>query len=377
MASFLSVRRLSSALRVVFGEIRYAGSGKRRRRIPVPRQRWAQGEWGDTLRTRTIRVIVSVAVTAALVIGGTTCVAASTPQMSPGDYLDRALDLLAANALNSSQVDWPAVRARTHAMITGAKTPTDAYPAIRFAITALHDKHTMPLAPATITHIAAAPEFPGGLIVANDIAYIRLPAVWTTNGQRYWTVGDSVIKALDAHRPRGWIVDLRDNWGGDMYPMIDTVAPLISEGPIGSFADHGEDRVMWLMRRDGLTVGGFHYPLPANPYRLPHPAGPIAVLTDADTASSGEATLIAFRGQSNARTFGSPTAGYASANEVFKLSDGAELLITETDDCDRTGQEYGENPITPDQSTSSADHATLGAATQWIDDAAAASRQQP
>lgn len=46
-----------------------------------------------------------------------------------------------------------------------------------------------------------------------------------------------------------------------------------------------------------------------------------------DAASSAEATLLTFRGLDNVRTFGEPTAGYASANVVLDYPDGRSLLI--------------------------------------------------
>lgn len=83
---------------------------------------------------------------------------------------------------------------------------------------------------------------------------------------------------------------------------------------------------------------------------------------DSDTASSGEATLLSFRGLENSRSFGQPSAGYASANIVIDLSDGAGLMLTTAKDRDRTGTEYMDDPIAPDVTTDDA----LGAALSWL-----------
>ena len=72
------------------------------------------------------------------------------------------------------------------------------------------------------------------------------------------------------------------------------------------------------------------------------------MLTSRVTASSGEATLIAFRGLGRAATFGGPTAGYATGNLVFELADGAKLLVANVADADRAGRVYGDRPIAPD-----------------------------
>ena len=76
---------------------------------------------------------------------------------------------------------------------------------------------------------------------------------------------------------------------------------------------------------------------------------PIAILTDEWTASSGEAVLLAFRGLKNVRSFGAPTAGYASTNTVFKLYDGTQIVLTVgADAVPRTGEIFCDEPIVPD-----------------------------
>ncbi|WIX78400.1 S41 family peptidase [Amycolatopsis carbonis] len=92
------------------------------------------------------------------------------------------------------------------------------------------------------------------------------------------------------------------------------------------------------------------------------------MLTSARTGSSGEATLIAFRGLARARTFGQATAGLATGNEVYHLSDGAELLITTVREVDRTGRVYGNTPIEPDHplpATATTDE-VIAAASAWL-----------
>ena len=89
---------------------------------------------------------------------------------------------------------------------------------------------------------------------------------------------------------------------------------------------------------------------------------PAAILTDDMTGSSGEATLLYFRGLDNVLTFGTPTAGYASANIVKALADGYTLLITTSCDMARTGEIFCDDPIEPDVLTQT----PLEDAVAWI-----------
>lgn len=88
----------------------------------------------------------------------------------------------------------------------------------------------------------------------------------------------------------------------------------------------------------------------------------MAILTDDRTASSGEATLICFRGLDYVRVFGGPTAGYASANQPFALPGGDQLILTTGCDVARTGEVFCDDPIAPDVVTDS----PLEDALEWI-----------
>ena len=74
-----------------------------------------------------------------------------------------------------------------------------------------------------------------------------------------------------------------------------------------------------------------------------------------DAASSAEAILLTFRGLDNVRTFGEPTAGYASANVVLDYPDGRSLMLTTAKDKACTGEEFVEDPIAPDAPESELD----------------------
>jgi carboxyl-terminal processing protease len=64
---------------------------------------------------------------------------------------------------------------------------------------------------------------------------------------------------------------------------------------------------------------------------------------------------MAFRGRPGARSFGEPTAGVPTGNGRHRLSDRAELHLTEAIGVDRTGRGY-QTRIGPDQPV----------ATDWI-----------
>ena len=166
----------------------------------------------------------------------------------------------------------------------------------------------------------------------------------------------TVFNFLKAHQDaKGVIIDLRDNSGGNMYPMLAAVSPLIPDGIFIRFKGRKSNQPIsleYVEKSEGVRSYKFKMP----------DTLPIALLTNEWTASSGEATLLAFRGLKNARTFGSSTAGYASANIPFQLSDGYTMVLTISQDVARTGEVFCDDPIAPDVQTG----APLEDALAWI-----------
>jgi C-terminal processing protease CtpA/Prc len=163
-----------------------------------------------------------------------------------------------------------------------------------------------------------------------------------------------LVGSLDAQHACGWIVDLRGNLGGNMWPMLLGVEPILGDGEVGAFVDPDSVRSTWFSSpgsvgtRDANGDTTYVHTSDIPPVRLTQAMPPVAVLTDSLTASSGEAIAVAFRGRPGARSFGSPTFGVPTANHGYTLSDGALLLLTVAADADRTGRVYTDQ-LVPDE----------------------------
>ncbi|MCS4230036.1 peptidase S41-like protein [Stenotrophomonas maltophilia] len=177
------------------------------------------------------------------------------------------------------------------------------------------------------------------------------------------------LRDADSSPRCGWVVDLRNNSGGNMWPMLLGVEPLLripGDGiqVLGMLRGAGPN-VPWeshdgTLMAKGRPMLGFGQP----GYRLREPGGPVAVLVGERTASSGEAIALAFRGRPDTRSFGAPTAGFATSNSSIRLPDGTLFLLTDTLMADRNGVGDG-GPIVPDQVTDG-EAATLAAAHRWL-----------
>ncbi|MEU4673287.1 S41 family peptidase [Amycolatopsis sp. NPDC023774] len=303
-----------------------------------------------------------------LVLGLVTAAAAPRPDPAR-DYLLNALGLLRTYSIDRDFVDWPAVEAEALRRTTGVTAPAGTYSAIRTVIAELGNPHTRLIGPAqAVPAPPASIEVPSSRTLG-DVAVLTVPEFHQdpADERRYVAAGIAAAQSAEARRPCGWIVDLRDNGGGDMVPMLTVVAPLLDEGVLGSFKGL-DGAASWILRAGRVLVPGRLAVDPVNPLRLAGPRPPVAVLTSARTGSSGEATLIAFRGLARATTFGQATAGFATGNAVFRLSDGAELVVTTVQEMDLAGRVYGNTPIEPDHplpATATTDE-VIAAASAWL-----------
>jgi hypothetical protein len=320
---------------------------------------------------------------------------APQPQISPtkitpdaAAFLDNALDTMRQHALHGQSVDWTAVRTEAFKRAGGAFNPIDTYPAIYWALVQLGDsgahlrlppglypdqiallqqaeRDAVNNAPAASREHTSIPtpftsrRLPEGHIVSvqgRNFGYVVLPrcSAKDNDGQLLYAADvRRILTDLSAQSPKGWIVDLRGNTGGNMWPMLAGIGPVLGDGSVGSFVAN-DGNVSWFYQ-DGKT--GTRNPagletvsltLQEEPVLQTPSVAPVAVLVDNSTASSAEAITIAFHGRPASRSFGSRTAGKSTAVQPFKLDDGAELYLTTAIDADRSGKSYPDG-FTPDQ----------------------------
>ena len=266
-------------------------------------------------------------------------------------YLAEALDYIQGHALRRDRVDWPAVRREALARAQGARTTWETYPAIRYTLAQLQDNHSFLLEPWMVQRRQSATGLrPDGRRLEGTIGYLFLPPLAATGGEFPGQYAEAAVRAIeeaDREATCGWVVDLRRNEGGNMWPMVVGVGPILGDGDAGGFVDADGRREVWGYR-EGQALAGDQVRAQGPAYQLKRPLPPVAVLTGPRTASSGEAIALAFRGRPQARSFGEPTAGVPTANDRKELSDGAWLLLTVARMADRTGQAY-EDRIVPDQ----------------------------
>jgi C-terminal processing protease CtpA/Prc len=205
-------------------------------------------------------------------------------------------------------------------------------------------------------------------LLDNGIAYLSVPGFFSVDGKVIDSFANAIhnaIKQLDSqHKIKGWVIDLRKNTGGNMWPMVLGLSPLIGTDVVpGYFKAAGSTNASsWKITSpfNNITL--------AAPYQLKNANAKIAVLYGKRTASSGEMTAITFIGKQNARSFGTLTAGYTTANAIYNLSEGNIFVMASSYSLDRNGKVYV-GKITPDVLIDNPDeNIVLDKAVAWINE---------
>lgn len=285
-------------------------------------------------------------------------------------YLEEVATLLQRHSVKRRTIDWAAFRADIVAAAGPAQSIAGTAPGIRRALTLLGDGHSayIPLRGSPIfvpTRTCAGPSVARPAI-PQGIGYVRVrsfagsPAEATLYAQQ---LQDS-IRLADRDGLVGWIVDLRGNSGGNMYPMLAGIGPILGEGVHGYFLDADGVAAPFSYRAGISSYADTPVHQVSAVYQLKQPNPRVAVLTDGWVASSGEAIAVAFRARANTRSFGTATCGLSTGNSTWFLSDTARLVITSSIMADRTRRAYGDI-ITPDEVIADADEAVVRAI-RWL-----------
>lgn len=271
------------------------------------------------------------------------------------NYLNEVIGVMQANSMHRLTIDWTLLRTDVLAAAGPAQSVEQTYPGIRTALTRLGDGHSSYRgANGTFLYVPNRTcQGSGAVLPTNvppNIGYVKVGAFSGTAVQATAFANgiQDRIRSADRDDLIGWIVDLRGNGGGNMWPMIAGLGPVLGEGLLGWFIDPVGVEMSWEYR-DGaswLRTGALQRV--DAPYTLKNSNPKVAVLVDNGVASSGEATFIAFRKRGNTRSFGVATCGLSTANSGTFLSDGALLNLTVSVMADRVKTKYGDQ-VEPDE----------------------------
>jgi carboxyl-terminal processing protease len=188
---------------------------------------------------------------------------------------------------------------------------------------------------------------------SNSIGYIRIP-------QLIASVADEVSQAarrLEDQGAKGWILDLRDDPGGELTVAVDVASLFVSSGTL-----------VYQTGRDGQRT-----PIEVSKRRFLGSRKPLVVLVNKNSASGSEIIAAGVRSNDAGTVIGTQTAGCVGSGQPRELPDGGLLLVTLTKMQDaKTGADLNGTGkgVVPDQivpyATNGGPDAQLQAAIDYI-----------
>lgn len=279
--------------------------------------------------------------------------------------LDETLSFMEKNYYRRSQVSWTELAAAARTRLREASSCEAAYSSISWCFKQLNEPHSFIMSPEKAARYSGdmlSPDQPAprlsdlvgeirGEWLQDSIGYLTIPWVSTTDSLICQQIADSlqsVIARLDSRNVSRWIIDLRKNSGGNCWPMLAGIGPLLGDGVCGYFVS-GEARVP-IAYKDGSALQGRHVicQVSKRGYRTQRNQKSIVVLTGRRTVSAGELVALAFKGRSQTWLMGEPTAGRTTANATYPLSDRSMLVLTICQEADHMGR-ICEGSIEPDR----------------------------
>lgn len=165
-----------------------------------------------------------------------------------------------------------------------------------------------------------------GKILEEKYAFVTLSdflGVDSISSKNYTDSLQRSILWLYNQQPKGWIIDLRNNSGGWIYPMLAGLGPILGPG-IKAFEMSGhrvleeyyfyKDTSAFLLLSDSIWFFEKHLP--------------IAVLVSEKTGSAGELLTLSFRGNAKTTIIGTPTAGFSTGLKGFMMPDSTQICVT-------------------------------------------------
>lgn len=245
--------------------------------------------------------------------------------------LDEMLQVGQQVAINRANIDWDALT--TEVNDTYAAEGFDE--AVLVFLSALNDRQSLY---ATQNGTTIFP--PGSACTADpfsladlpsDIGFIDMRPFIGSAAEATLYAGDRHNRAFTQDSPnlRGWVVDLTDITGGEIFPQIAALGMFYDRQTLG-YLINSDEEIPW-----GYLDGVTYLRSPSevqvevvDPYTLSDPDAKLVVITDLSTGSAGEAVVLALSQRPNTLILGRPTCGKATIAQSFSLSSGDFVVLS-------------------------------------------------
>lgn len=190
------------------------------------------------------------------------------------------------------------------------------------------------------------------LLLNKNIGYLRIPGNNDFSFKKVDSLANDIVEninSVNSKKIKGWIIDLRVNTGGNMYPILLGLKEFIGNNIIfGGFVNSKNELTgNWEIKNNKLLIDNNPLERKSLVSLIPRMDIPIVILTSGYTASAGEMTAISMIGRRNTYLVGEPTANYTTAVQGFEIDKNSAINLSTDYVFDRNKKKYTQS-ITPD-----------------------------
>lgn len=190
-------------------------------------------------------------------------------------------------------------------------------------------------------------------ILSYQIGYINVPGYNAYQPEvinKYAQELNDAVTNLAKVKLKGFIIDLRLNGGGNLYPMLAGLSLLLGNTTLGYEVNvEGKEVRKWHLKDENFYMNDYQLTNIKTTTNKKLSSIPVVLLIGPITKSSGSMTAIAFKGRKNTYFIGEPTAtGYTTSNGYFQFAPNLWMNFSSAFVADRNHMVY-ESTVNPDQ----------------------------
>lgn len=279
-------------------------------------------------------------------------------------FIDKSFDLIESNSINARNID--SIKSWLYAESEKLTSIDDVVPLYEEVFKQLNDHHgnlkykgktygwhvPLKIENTYIKNRLQNEKSAVSAVLNGEFGYIRIPG----NNDFAFRKVDSIASDIVAHinkvnstEIKGWIIDLRFNTGGNMYPILLGLKDFIGDEVVfGGFRNSkDEPSGKWEITDSKMLIDGIELTQTSHVDTSISITTPLVILTSTYTASAGEMTAISLIGRPYTTIIGEPTANYTTAVQGFKINEYAGINLSTDYVVDRNNKVY-KSSIVPD-----------------------------
>ena len=139
---------------------------------------------------------------------------------------------------------------------------------------------------------------------------------------------DEIAQLAKKNELNGWIIDLRFNIGGNVYPMLAALHSLLGDNIVYNTVDKNGSVILPHRLKNGGFYSGKKLETEAKISVSPNLSVPVAIITGKMTGSAGEDIAVAFKNRTNVIFIGEKSYGLLTGNDLIDFPFNLKLALT-------------------------------------------------